>query len=233
VEVRTPFSVRDAALVDALDDGVVVTDAARRVTDVSDRFCALVGYTRDELVGVCPPYPWWPGGEEPFADAAQKDVLVQRKDGSCLPVLVHETVRHGADADAAHIATFRDITERVIRERAVGEAERQFRLVFDDAPIGMALTGRTGRFVRVNRAFADMLGYAPEELVGMAVGGFTMPDDREQDVAQRARMLAGELDVDRRRKRYLGASGRIVYVDLTERLVRDESGEAVCMIAHV
>src|ERR1700761_2510590 len=65
MEVRTPFSLTDPALVDALDDGVVVTDAARRVTEVSDRFCALVGYAREELVGACPPYPWWPRGGQP------------------------------------------------------------------------------------------------------------------------------------------------------------------------
>ncbi len=39
------------------------------------------------------------------------------------------------------------------------ESEERFRLTIDEAPIGMALVALDGRFVRVNRALCDIVGY--------------------------------------------------------------------------
>jgi PAS domain-containing protein len=48
------------ALASALPDGVVVLDRNAVVTEVSDRFCLISGFSRDECVGRRAPHPWWP-----------------------------------------------------------------------------------------------------------------------------------------------------------------------------
>src|SRR4051812_34750396 len=47
-------------------------------------------------------------------------------------------------------------------------ASARFRVTFENAAIGMALKGLDDRWLHVNRYLADMLGYRPDELVGMS-----------------------------------------------------------------
>jgi PAS domain S-box-containing protein len=54
-----------AALITALNDGVVITDHRMRVVDINPSFTALTGYDREGLP-YPPPYPWFP---DPVADS--------------------------------------------------------------------------------------------------------------------------------------------------------------------
>ncbi len=65
----------------------------------------------------------------------------------------------------------RDLTRQRLAEEALRESEERFRLTIDEAPIGMALVALDGRFVRVNRALCEIVGYKPEELVRLDVPG--------------------------------------------------------------
>jgi PAS domain S-box-containing protein len=53
----------------------------------------------------------------------------------------------------------RDIHDRVLAELALRKSEARALAAFEAAPIGMALVSLDGRLVKVNRAFAKMLGY--------------------------------------------------------------------------
>ncbi|HEY3187542.1 MAG TPA: PAS domain S-box protein, partial [Solirubrobacteraceae bacterium] len=54
--------------------------------------------------------------------------------------------------------TAQDVTESRRVEDALRAAEQLFRRAFDDAPIGMALIDLEGRWLRLNRSIAQMLG---------------------------------------------------------------------------
>ena len=73
-------------------------------------------------------------------------------------------------------------------EEALRESEERFRLTIDEAPIGMALVSLDGRFVRVNRAFCEVVGYEPAELTNLTFQDITHPEDLDTDLA-----LAGQL----------------------------------------
>jgi diguanylate cyclase (GGDEF)-like protein/PAS domain S-box-containing protein len=95
---------------------------------------------------------------------------------------------------------------------------------FDEAAIGMTITGLDGRFVRVNRSFAELVGRPQEELAGVAVRDITHPEDANRDLAAMQRMTNGEADTYRTEKRYLRPDGTIVWATLAVTLVRDENG---------
>src|SRR4051812_15882356 len=86
----------------------------------------------------------------------------------------------------------------------------------------MTITGLDGRFQRVNRTFAAMVGREPGELLGMAVRDITHGDDLEADLAAMVRMAAGDQDTYGTEKRYVRPDGTIVWVRLAVTLVWDD-----------
>ena len=44
-----------------------------------------------------------------------------------------------------------------------------------DSQLGLVITDLKGEFVTVNQPFAEMLGYSPEELIGMTIRDVTSP----------------------------------------------------------
>jgi diguanylate cyclase (GGDEF)-like protein/PAS domain S-box-containing protein len=78
---------------------------------------------------------------------------------------------------------------------------------FDEAAIGMTITGLDGRFQRVNRAFAAMVGREQDDLVGVAVRDITHPEDADDD-------LAGGTE-----RRYIRPDGTIVWARLETKLI--------------
>jgi PAS domain S-box-containing protein len=90
---------------------------------------------------------------------------------------------------------------------ALRDAEERFQRAFEDAGIGMAITGIDGRFVRVNRSLATMLGREQRELSGMLVADVTHPSHLEADSDAMRALAAGDLATYRAEKRYLRADG--------------------------
>ncbi|MGB3651238.1 MAG: PAS domain S-box protein [Rivularia sp. (in: cyanobacteria)] len=96
-----------------------------------------------------------------------------------------------------------------------------FRLAFNDAPIGMAVVALDGRWLKVNHALCEIVGYRETELLDKTFQEITHPDDLEKDLDCVRRMLAGEIRTYQMEKRYLHSSGYIVWILLSVSLVRD------------
>src|SRR4051812_5168585 len=71
------------------------------------------------------------------------------------------------------------------------ESEEYFRLAFAEAPVGMAFVDLDGRFVRVNRALCEIVGYSCEELTAARFQSITHPSDVEADEELTRRLLRG------------------------------------------
>jgi len=95
---------------------------------------------------------------------------------------------------------------------------------FDRAAIGMTITGLDGRYQRVNRAFADMVGRDQEELVGVTIREITHPDDAAADAIAIERMIRGEQQSYRTEKRFVRPDGTIVWASLVATLVHEPGG---------
>ena len=88
---------------------------------------------------------------------------------------------HGAIAGALVVA--RDVTAERGAERARRNAEHQFEVAFDRAPIGMFLSSPEGRFLKVNAALSALVGFGADELVGGDPLALVHDDDVETVVA--------------------------------------------------
>ena len=130
--------------------------------------------------------------------------------------------------------TARDITERKQLEDSAREAEELLGLSFDHSPVGMTLTTADHRTLRINRAFAHMLGYTVEELLASSdPKQVTHPDDRAIDEEGVRALADGDTNTARWEKRYVHADGHIVSAMVSVSLLRYPDGTPRLLIAQI
>jgi diguanylate cyclase (GGDEF)-like protein/PAS domain S-box-containing protein len=148
----------------------------------------------------------------------------------------HGNFRPDFDADGHVRGIFTalvDITERRTLELQLHESEQRFYSAFQHAAIGMALTHPDGRFLRVNTAVCQMLGYCEEELLQQDIVGITHPDDLAADTELMAQLLAGQRESYQLEKRNFHKDGHVVHIQLSVSLVRDETGAPLYFVSQV
>ncbi|AQA01126.1 diguanylate phosphodiesterase [Mycobacterium sp. MS1601] len=111
--------------------------------------------------------------------------------------------------------------------------ERRFELALAHSPIGMAVVGLDGTFLRTNRALRSILGYGRRALTDLTFQKITHPDDLNSDLALVADCLAGRRRSFRMDKRYIAADGRTVWCTLTAVLVRGPHDEPHCFVSQI
>lgn len=124
-----------------------------------------------------------------------------------------------------------DVTARKLGELALRASEHQFSTAFHFAPIGVALVSLDGRYIAVNRAYCQMIGYSEAELLTMGFQDITHPDDLA--LGHRRRLLEGAGDSFQVEKRYVRKDGGLVWGFLRVSMVRNAAGEPVQFIAQV
>src|SRR6267143_87862 len=132
---------------------------------------------------------------------------------------------------ARHRAT--DATERRRADNALPESQERFGSAFRDAAIGMALVGTDGRWLQVNPALCELVGYTEQELLATNFQAITHPDDLDVDLAFARQTLTGEIRTYQMEKRYFHKQGQIVWILLSVSLVRDPVGQPLYFIAQI
>jgi PAS domain S-box-containing protein len=114
-----------------------------------------------------------------------------------------------------------------------GTVQAMFAASFQASAIAKAVVDLSGHCTLVNPSFAQMLGFAPDELVGVACTEFAHPDDVGADVALFEALIRGERDNYQLEKRYLHRDGRIVDVLLSTAVGRSPDGTPLQFFAEV
>lgn len=158
--------------------GVCHVSLTGRWLEVTDRMCEIVGYPRTELLA------------KTFQDITHPDDLPTdlqlikkiltgklrtysldkryiRKNGSQVWVGITVSLQHDeAGAPEYFIAIVRDISSRIAAQQELEDRLREIEALYDNAPVGLTVLDRDRRFVRINRALAEMNGIAPQSHVG-------------------------------------------------------------------
>lgn len=109
----------------------------------------------------------------------------------------------------------------------------QFWKATEHSPIGTALVGLDGAWLKVNAALRNFLGYEAEELAQLTFQDLTHPEDLDADMEQFQQLLDGAVSSYQMDKRYFRKDGVCVWAELTVSLVRDSSGAPLFFISHV
>ena len=222
---------RTEAVLASITDGLAVLDGAGRFVSVNAGAEAHLGKPRGELLGrrAAEAVPA-PVGELVRAvmetGAPRETEAPSARSGGWLRMAAYPSA--GGVALCLH-----DVTGRRRAEEALRDSEERFRTALDHAPIGMALVDLDGRFLRVNRALCEIVGYPEKALLALTFQEITHPDDLAGDLARAARLLAGEIASYEMEKRYRHRNGHDVWVQLTGSLVRGPDGRPRYYIAQV
>ncbi len=211
------------------DDLVVTTDRDRLVTYVSASVRRVLGLMPSALVGR--PLHELLGERHPEGPVTLR---LEHQDGSVRWLRGVVQPLHDVAGDEREVlCVLSDETAAVLRDRALADSEELFRSAFSGAPIGIALSDLDGRLLRVNPAFAELLGRSVAELLSLTVADITHPDDLVVDELNRAEVRSGAVRRHLVAKRYLHADGHSLPVEVHAATVESADGETYCEVAHV
>lgn len=102
--------------------------------------------------------------------------------------------------------------------------------VFDNSPVGMAVTDLEWKFLKVNPSYCKITGYSEEQLLDKDFPSITHPDDREKNMLEIHEIVEnkGSLIIE---KRYIKPDGSSVWVKLSVSLIIDKHGKPSNLLA--
>src|SRR5213592_4328100 len=110
------------ALLASLQDGFEVLDADGTIVAVNERFAEIVGRSREEIIGLRPPFPWWSELDAATIQAAMTSVLAggsgefdftfRRPDGILVNVILNATSVLDPSGERTVVATVKDVSDR-------------------------------------------------------------------------------------------------------------------------
>ncbi|MBB3095569.1 PAS domain S-box-containing protein [Actinoplanes campanulatus] len=211
-ELRGQRDFNDIVLT-ALIEGVVTLAPDGRVLSANERWSQMTGYPADEVIGIHPPYPWWPDREQDLQvilgteGRMEFSTDIQRRDGENLPILATVCPLRTDDHLSMLIITCRDLTDRdreqAERRRMAEELDHFFTLSGDMLCIASA----DGYFTRVNPAWTRTFGYTPEEVRERPYLAFVHPDDIDNTVHQVRLLTEGHTSTIDLENRYRARDG--------------------------
>ena len=119
------------------------------------------------------------------------------------------------------------------QQAELAQSEERFRGAFESSGIGFAIVGLDGGWIQVNPEICRIVGYSRDELRARTFQDITHPDDLDADLAQVRLLMAGDIRNYTMEKRYLSASGSVVWVLLTVSMVHGADGEPLHFVAQI
>src|SRR6201995_6058504 len=234
-----------ARVVESTNDAVITVDLVGTITSWNAGAERLYGFAAQEMIGTIQRAPAPADGSFPDAEqlmsrliagehVTQRALPRRHRDGSRIYVdLSAAPLRDAAGNVIGATSIARDVTDQHRLELDLEHSEARFRETFDEAPIGMALVGPNGRWLEVNRALCDIVGYSESELLALTFQDISHPDDLDTDLEKLRQVLAGEIPTYQMEKRYFHKAGYTIWVKLSVSLVRDEHGTPLHFVSHL
>jgi diguanylate cyclase (GGDEF)-like protein/PAS domain S-box-containing protein len=177
------------SIVQGVAEAILIEDAQGLFTFANLAAEELLGYTREELIGL-----HWTTivPEEQVENVRQElakrpqgiescyETVLLSKEGQRIPVIVSARPLLKGGQFVGVLSAFTDITERVRAEEALRESEERYRHIFDQSPIGIGIASFDGKIVAASKAMQVMTGYSLEELKKIDLARtYENPEDRK------------------------------------------------------
>lgn len=128
------------------------------------------------------------------------------------------------------VGTVQDITELKLFENALRESEAKFRGIFESTRAGIMLLHTDGRFLMVNPAFCDMLGYDAAELLNMHLFEVLHQDELLSCINAFEQLFEGDIKLIQAEKPFVHKHGMTVWTATNISLIHDAEGKLLYAI---
>lgn len=164
-------------VVTASPDGIAITTIDGIITWASPKIFDMWGYDEtDTLVGMHLTELVHSSERESVSELISRvgkgintgtaEQLMVRKDGTIFYTESNAELLHNPDGTPSGILLVeRDITERKIADNIMEENEKRFRLIFENAPVGIIQYDQSGNLTSCNDNFARLVGQQKLQLV--------------------------------------------------------------------
>lgn len=217
---------RYRSIVQTAEEGIWTIDA-RSLTDyVNPKMAKMMGYKEEEMIG------------RPISDflddegkalltthiknrkkgiSAQFEFKYMRKNGTPLWAFVSTNpITNNQGVYVGALALLTDTSARRAAEAAMQESNAQFRAIFEQAAVGVALIdSTTGRFLNVNQRACDIARLTRRQMMSTTFMHIAHPDDLQANLEHMEKLKAGKIPTFTIEKRHLHADGSITWINLT------------------
>ncbi len=227
-------------------DGLVVANHDGEIVEVNDALLTMFGYPRDEVLGNSVSM-LLPDALAKNHDAKMKHYNDQRKsaivgqknlfsavkkDGTEFPIQLQVTT-YGEGIERVFIGVVDDLSQLHENKNKLAEIEAIHRVAFNSSSTGFVVGDINKRFIDVNQAFSNWIGYTREELLSMGVEQIALDQDKPDMHAELDKMIAGELDETHREKRFVRKDGQIVWGLVSASVIRGGDGNVIYVAAQI
>ena len=116
------------------------------------------------------------------------------------------------------------VIERHRADDALRLSEERFRTAFDEGPIGIGMMDLEMRYLRVNKALCEMLGYTNRELLGQKFFAIVAAQDVDNLQAQLNGLVKGDAAGFRHETQLIAKSGEVLSCCVTAALIMGRHG---------
>lgn len=230
-------------MLDHIPAPIFMKDEQYRFVDGNAAFWAFMQCSPDQLLGKTDHdfFPRviaddWRGTERDLftreATAVREEALVHPS-GDEVVLVTKKGVFRDLDDRKLLVGVMHDVTAMKAQQQALARSEQTFRQAIENAVNGMALVSPEGRWLKVNRALCDLLGYDEDTLLAGDIASVTHPDDRAQDAGQLTGIWAEDQGVRQYEKRFMHSGGQVITVLQSVSLVRHRDGHPDYLVVQM
>ena len=148
-------------------DALFISDNLGNYLEINPASCSLLGYSEEELLTMSVRDIAKSDGIIHFTKLIESEVsngecILIKKDGSEIIADIH-AVHLGNDR---YMAFVRDVTKNKQTEEALRNSEEQYRLIFENSPLGIGCFDQKGIITHCNSRFAEIMGAPKERVIG-------------------------------------------------------------------
>jgi len=176
--------------IDLLPVGCYSADASGSIRWINQRLAEWLGHKPQDLIGLTLDKLF---GSTPDPEGGRTEMRLSGRGGEVFQAMIAHTVFDDGGETLTRSVVMRDLVSEHQWERALKSAERRFRWLFDDAPVGIAVVELDGAIGTCNLALQSMLGIDHDTLSGKPATDFVVPEHRLAAAEELAKVLGGSV----------------------------------------
>ncbi len=214
-------------------DAIYITTREGEIIDANQSMLDLFGYSKEEMIGLKARETYIHSEDRlKFQQIIEREGFVRdhetklrKKDGTEMECLLTAIVRKTDDGNiAGYQGIIRDITERK-------RAEEEYRTILRTTMDGFWITDIQGRFLDVNDAYCQLIGYSRDELLTMRISDVETAE-RPEETAQHIQRIM-ETGGARFETCHRCKDGKIIDVEVSVNYAKIGSGRLYVFLRNI